>query len=111
MRTFAKKQLPIWGVAIMLQAWLMPVDAAEHIVEIVNFRFSPADLTIKPGDTVTWVNRDVVPHNVSAGSENNWSSPNLLKGEKFSIVLKDDISYTCSLHEAVMQGLILVSED
>ena len=31
-------------------------------VEINNLTFSPASLTVAPGTTVTWVNRDGIPH-------------------------------------------------
>ena len=33
-------------------------------VGIDNFTFSPALLTVMPGTTVTWVNRDDIPHSV-----------------------------------------------
>lgn len=101
----------IWVVAVMLQLPLMPVSATEYVVEIINFKFSPTELTIHPGDTVTWVNRDVVPHNVATGSTNLWRSPNLLRGEMFSIVLSAELSYVCSLHAAVMKGAILMAKE
>ncbi len=39
--------------------------AAEWTVEVSNFEFSPRELIIQPGDTVTWVNLDG-SHNVRA---------------------------------------------
>jgi plastocyanin len=36
----------------------------ETQVAIDNFTFSPALLTVSPGTTVTWVNRDDIPHSI-----------------------------------------------
>lgn len=44
---------------------LTAAQAAEWTVEVHNFEFSPAELTIQPGDTVTWVNQEG-SHNVKA---------------------------------------------
>ena len=33
-------------------------------VKIDNFTFNPAELTVKPGTTVTWENADDIPHSV-----------------------------------------------
>jgi plastocyanin len=42
--------------------------AADTMVMIDNFTFEPAQLTVKVGTTVTWKNRDDIPHTVvSAG--------------------------------------------
>ena len=39
-------------------------EAAEAEVVIDNFTFSPSPLTVKVGTTVTWENRDDMPHSV-----------------------------------------------
>ena len=38
--------------------------AADTAVTIDNFTFSPAELTVKVGTTVTWTNHDDIPHTV-----------------------------------------------
>lgn len=44
-------------------------------------KFEPANLTIKPGDTVEWVNNKVPPHNVVFdASKNPTKSADLAKG-------------------------------
>ena len=40
--------------------------AATHAVEISDFAFSPATLTITVGDTVTWTNSDPVVHTATS---------------------------------------------
>ncbi len=34
------------------------LSADTFAVDIIKFRFSPAEITIKPGDTVRWVNKE-----------------------------------------------------
>ena len=33
-----------------------------HRIEMQNMRFGPVPANIKAGDTIVWVNRDIVPH-------------------------------------------------
>ena len=82
-------------------------DPVEHMVEIKNMSFHPAELDVRAGDTVTWINRDFVPHNVSPG-DIGWRSPNMVKGEMFSLVVDAGFAYVCTLHRAVMAGTINV---
>ena len=44
------------------------VVGQEHIVEIKGFKFVPAELTVKPGDTVTWINQESTAHTVTASA-------------------------------------------
>ena len=55
-----------FGIAVVA-AMLLPVGAAraeDVAVHIDNFVFEPAQLTVKVGQTVTWTNRDDIPHTV-----------------------------------------------
>ena len=85
-----------------------------HIVKIKDFNFHPADLTIRQGDTVLWVNEMPYGHWVISGADirhdNNYFSPLLLKDHKFSHAFKDAIvqDYYCPIHS--MQGRITVLE-
>ncbi len=36
--------------------------AKVYTVVIQQMKFTPADLTVSEGDTVTWINRDIVEH-------------------------------------------------
>lgn len=51
-----------------------PIKAADpesqrHVVEIRNLEFTPKELVAALGDTITWVNYDLVPHTVTADDE------------------------------------------
>jgi len=43
-----------------------PTVATKNAVTIQNFAFSPATLTVKVGDTVTWTNQDSAGHSATA---------------------------------------------
>src|SRR5215831_18966002 len=61
------------AAGLLVAAVLLPfcgttVRAQEVQITIDNFTFSPPELTVKVGDTVTWTNHDDIPHTiVSAG--------------------------------------------
>ena len=98
-----------FGLAVAA-AILLPATAAraENMeVHIDNFVFEPAELTVKVGTTVTWTNRDDIPHLiVSAGK---FRSKTLDTDDKFSYTFTaaGDYKYFCSLHPH-MTGLIKV---
>ena len=79
-------------------------------VVIDNFSFGPAQLSIAAGATVTWENRDDIPHTVvEDASPRTFKSPPLDSGEKFSqvFVKPGTYRYFCSLHPH-MTGTIVV---
>lgn len=75
-----------------------------HVIKIEEMSFVPKKLTVHPGDTVKWVNRDLVTHNVKS---KHWKSPKLEQGEYFSVKVSRKIKYKCTLHP-VMEGKIKV---
>lgn len=79
-----------------------------HVVEIRQLRFRPAGLAVSEGDTVVWVNRDVVPHTVAA-LDSSWGSGALSRGESWRRVVGAEgvISYFCEYHP-MMRGNLLV---
>ena len=78
-------------------------------VAIDNFRFSAPAITVPAGTTVTWTNRDDVPHNV-VSTDNAFKSPVLDTDQKFSHTFEapGTFKYYCSLHPR-MTGQIVVS--
>lgn len=68
-------------------------------VTIDNFSFTPMELTVKPGTTVTWVNRDDVPHTV-VSTEDKFKSKALDTDDTFSFTFRHvgTYEYYCSVH-------------
>lgn len=76
-------------------------------VSIVDFTFTPANMTVEEGTTVVWTNLDPVDHTVTAET---FSSGTLEPGDSFSFDFEEvgEYEYTCSFHPA-MTGKITVS--
>ena len=79
-----------------------------HIVEIKDMQFQPADLTVHKGDTVVWINKDIVAHDVTEKNK-TWASPPLLNEASFKKAITESDSYFCSIH-VVMLGKLTVEE-
>ena len=93
------------AAAILLQ--LDGAQAEETMVMIDNFTFEPQQLNVKVGTTVTWKNRDDIPHMlVSAGK---FRSKTLDTDDSFSFTFTSagDYKYFCSLHPH-MTGMVKV---
>jgi plastocyanin len=85
-----------------------------HVVEIRGMAFHPAALTIAPGDTVVWINRDIVPHTATAvgQGEPRWDTGQLRQGEDGRYVPNraGEARYVCTLHPT-MQGKVIISSE
>jgi len=77
-------------------------------VAIDNFAFSPKELTIKPGTTVLWTNKDDIPHTVTSDS-NAFASPLLDTNQNFRFAFPSsgNFAYFCKLHPK-MTGRVVV---
>lgn len=79
-------------------------------VKIDNFSFSPTTLTVASGTTVTWINRDDIPHTVvSTDDAKTFKSKVLDTDEKFSFTFAKPGTYPyfCSIHPK-MVGKVVV---
>ena len=111
--------LTVWAIVVLAfafaaagRAWpasaLTGEQGEKYEVTIDNFSFGPATLSISAGATVTWTNRDDVPHTVvSTGKK--FSSPALDTDEHFSFTFTDKgtYEYYCSVHPK-MTGKVIV---
>ena len=79
-------------------------------VKIDNFSFGPATLTVPVGTTVTWINRDDIPHTVvSSDDPKAFKSKVLDTDDKFSFTFTKagTYPYFCSIHPK-MTGKVIV---
>jgi plastocyanin len=83
-------------------------SAANAEVKIDNFSFGPETLTVPVGATVTWVNRDDIPHTV-VSTDGVFKSKVRDTDEKFSytFVKAGTYPYYCSVHPK-MTGKVVV---
>ncbi len=77
-------------------------------VKIDNFSFGPGTLTVAVGTTVTWINRDDIPHTI-VSSDAVFKSKVLDTDEKFSYTFTKagTFPYSCSIHPK-MTGKVVV---
>jgi plastocyanin len=77
-------------------------------VDIDNFVFGPDALTVSVGTTVTWINRDDIPHDIVA-TDKSFKSKVLDTDERFSFTFAKpgEYGYFCGLHPH-MTGKVIV---
>jgi plastocyanin len=96
---------------ILAAALLLPLsvsaEAQEIKVTIDNFTFSPAELKVKVGDTVTWTNHDDIPHTVVSAGKFRSKAMDTDNDFSFTFTSAGDYKYFCSLHPH-MTGMIKV---
>jgi plastocyanin len=82
---------------------------AAHTVEITAFRFVPETLRARPGDTVLFVNKDVVPHTASQVGAGGWDSGRLEKDRSWTLKVEaaGPVDYFCRFHPS-MKGKLVV---
>ena len=77
-------------------------------VDIRDMKYAQPTLTVAPGTTVTWVNKDEMPHTVTDRGR-GFGSAALDTGESFSYTFTKpgEFTYFCTLHP-MMVGKIVV---
>jgi plastocyanin len=77
-------------------------------VELSGFAFSPSELTVATGTTVTFVNNDTTPHTVTEGSDGEPADgarfdEDVAAGEEVTVTFDEAGTYevTCELHPAM----------
>ncbi|WP_235916306.1 cupredoxin domain-containing protein [Antrihabitans cavernicola] len=70
-----------------------------NAVNIDDFAFAPASLTVPVGTTVTWTNKDEEPHTVASG-DGSFHSPGMGAGATYSFTFTKagNFDYICSIH-------------
>lgn len=85
-----------------------PASLPEAIVQISNFSFVPATLTITPGTKVTWVNGDDDPHRLLATNKLFRSAALDTHGRySFTFAKPGVTTYFCTLHPQMIGKVIV----
>ena len=89
---------------------IAPSVAQNRVVPVTidNFVFEPARLTVKAGATVTWTNRDDIPHTV-ASKDRLFKSKALDTDDTYSFTFTTpgEYSYFCSLHPHMTATIVV----
>jgi amicyanin len=100
----------VLAAALALSAFApAPVAKADDAtVTIDNFTFDPPKLTVKAGTTVTWLNRDDIPHTIASATK-LFKSRAMDTDEKFSFTFTSPgaYEYFCSLHPHMKATIVV----
>lgn len=79
------------------------------VIEIKGLVFTPERAVVQVGDTVVWINRDLVPHTATASSRSGWEVGPISEGEEgFRVVaVAGSFRYFCRFHPT-MTGVLVV---
>ncbi|MBA5775890.1 cupredoxin family copper-binding protein [Stappia sp. F7233] len=80
-----------------------------HQVVIERFEFVPATITIRAGDAIEFVNRDIAPHTATE-VEGEWDTTELAKGQasRLEFAAAGTSDYFCAFHPH-MKGKVIVT--
>jgi len=100
---------PIAITDVPLEEDVKTAGAGAKQVVVDNFSFAPSMAAVAAGSTVTWTNRDDVPHNI-VSAEQKFKSPVLDTNEQFSHTFDapGTYRYFCSIHPK-MTGQVVVA--
>ena len=84
-------------------------ESKTHDVTIKSFEFEPEVIAAKIGDSIRWLNEDLVPHTATA-LEESWDTDEIVKGESRTITVTKDMetSYFCRFHPRMKGRIELV---
>jgi len=107
----ARRAAVFLSMTCMLQAGAIlsaPAGAATHTVVMEGVAFVPATLTVKRGDTVVWVNKDMFPHTATA-QDRSFDSKDIAPNKTWKHVAAKagTFSYLCTLHPTMKGSLIV----
>lgn len=78
------------------------------VINIENYSFGQNEIAVAPGTRITWVNKDKVPHTVTA-NDKTFDSGILAKGSEFSHTFETPgtYAYHCIPHPAMKATVVV----
>lgn len=111
-QSMAGSSMPMHGKSVSgksMASDATPKTASKaYDVEIKDFAFSPATLTVPVGAKITWVNKDEEPHTVVSTSD-AFKSKALDTDEQFSFTFAKPgtYKYFCSVHPKMVATVVV----
>ena len=83
--------------------------ATDKVTLPQSYKYEPAVISVAPGTTVTWENKDNFPHNVKVFGDQEQTKDLPIGGTaEIAFAEEGTYYYQCTLHPAQMKGKILV---
>ena len=99
------------GVLTLAAASVRSTDpvSRRHVIEIQGMRFHPEVLDVQRGDTVVWINRDIVPHTATSTRKSGWNTGSLPQDDSGRYVPRHrgEDPYFCQLHPVMLGKLVV----
>ena len=88
---------------------LARAEGTPNAVTIDNFFFTPGTITVKTGTTVTWTNRDDIPHGIASSNNAFKKSAALDTDESYSFTFTAPgaYQYFCYLHPKMVGSIVV----
>lgn len=115
MRRDGPSVLTVFGIlllcALLVYSGANVALAGNANVDIQGFSYQPPVVTIDPGDSVTWTNRDNAAHTVTA-DDGSFNSPTLSNGGTFTRTFPSagTFPYHCAIHGTAMAGSVVAGD-
>lgn len=96
------------AAAVFLPVLALAAESTQtSAVTIESMEFRPAVLTVRQGDTVVWMNRDLVPHTATAPRA--FDSGEIGPGRSWKMVAqtKGRYDYICTMHPTMKATLVV----
>ncbi|MHB8410469.1 MAG: cupredoxin domain-containing protein [Candidatus Acidiferrales bacterium] len=103
----AGSSMPMHGKSMSANA-TSKIASKSYSVEIKDFAFAPATITVPVGAKITWVNKDEEPHTV-VSTDNAFKSKALDTDEQFSFTFAKPgtYKYFCSVHPKMVATVVV----
>jgi len=92
-------------------ASLPPAVAGSTVIVVRDFAFQPASVTIRPGQSVTWINCSASgdPAHTATADGGAWASPEFTAGETYSWTFTQagTFAYHCEPHPFMVAQVVV----
>lgn len=81
----------------------------QHHILITDLEYLPKIIKVSIGDRITWTNKDIIPHTVTA-SDDSWDSKLLNQGEQWHLDITSnlDLTYYCRYHPLMRAAIEII---
>lgn len=107
-RRFRAVTVTFYAAAASALALALPASAKTWTIAIADMRFQPTSATVARGDTIVWVNHDLVPHTVTSEGS-SFDSHTIAPGGnwRYRATAPGRYPYACTFHPTMRATLIV----
>jgi plastocyanin len=100
--------LAVAGAIAIAESVVAASEPKTHAVTIENMQFSPATLTVAPGERIVWTNQDLFPHTATA-DDGAFDSKAIAAQAQWTFLAgkSGEYAYGCTFHPTMKARLIV----